>query len=270
MRQEVVMRDFWYDGDGVQLFAVEKGIGRVIVMLHGGGGDHRACLPVVAPLSARYRVITPDLRSSGRSRCADPLTWDRLADDVRALVDHVGAERAVVGGISMGAGAAIGFARRFPERTAGLVIVWPVYRGEELGFTEYQAAAFASLLPILARVPEEGVEAFRPLYQKAPGMEAYFDAMIGSLDLPSFIAMNQFMASGAQPFKSAADLESIALATLIVPGNDLMHAAEIANLYAARIPRCALIELSASADHGLRNAAIAAAIGDFCDRSAIW
>jgi 3-oxoadipate enol-lactonase len=270
VREEVVMQEFWYDGDGVQLHAVEDGRGPVVIMLHGGGGDHRACLPIVAPLSSRYRVITPDLRSSGRSRCADPLTWDRFADDVRALMDHIGARRAVVGGVSMGAGAALRFARRFPQRTAGLVMVWPVYGGEELGFTEYQAATFASLVPVLARVHEQGIEAFRPLYQESPAAEAYFDGMIGSLDLPSFIATNQFMASAAQPFASVAELESIAVPTLLVPGNDLMHPAEVSGLYAARIPRCATAEFSETADYESRNAATAAAIGDFCERSAIW
>ncbi len=264
------MQDFWYDGDGVQLYAVEEGRGPVVIMLHGGGGDHRACLPFVAPLISRYRVITPDLRSSGRSRCADPLTWDRLADDLSALMDQIGVERAVVGGISMGAGAALCFARRCPQRTAGLVIVWPVYRGEELGFTEYQAAEFASLVPILAKVGEQGIEAFRPLYQESPAAEAYFDGMIGSLDLPSFIATNQFMASGAQPFTSVAELESIAVPTLLVPGTDLMHPVEVSDLYAARIPQCITVKLSQTADYESRNAATAAAIGNFCERNAIW
>jgi 3-oxoadipate enol-lactonase len=263
------MRDLSHDVDGVQLYAVEEGSGRVIVMLHGGGGDHRACLPVVAPLSSGYRVITPDLRSSGRSRCPDPLTWDRLAEDVSALMDYVGAARAVVSGVSMGTGAAIRFAIRFPERTAGLVIVLPVYRGGELGFTEYQAATFASLVPILAKVADEGVEAFRPLYQ-ARGLEIYFDSMIGSLDLPSLVATHQFMAAGAQPFASVAELEAIAVPTLLAPGNDPMHAPEIAALYAAKIPRCTTVELSASDDYESRNGAIAAAIGDFCEQRAIW
>jgi len=264
------MRDFWYNADGVQLYAMQQGSGRVIVMLHGGGGDHRACLAVVAPLSTRYRVIVPDLRSSGRSWCADRLTWDRLADDVHALMDHIGAERAVVGGMSMGTGVALRFARRFPERTAGLVTLAPVYRGEELGLTEHQAAAFSSLGPILARARKEGVEAFRSLYQKSPAMEAYFDGMIGSLDLPSFIATNEFMASGAQPFASLADLESIAAPALLVPGSDPMHAPEISDLYAARMRRCATVDLSEKTDDQSRNAAIAAAIEDFCERSGVW
>jgi len=262
------MQDFWYDGDGVQLYAVEQGHGPTIIMLHGGGGDHRACLPVVAQLGTRYRVITPDLRSSGKSWCANPLAWDRLTDDVGALMDHVGAARAVVGGISLGAGAALRFALRCPDRTAGLIVVAPVYRGKELGFTERQAATFASLLPILARAADEGVEAFRPLYRER-GMETHFETMTGSLDVPSYIATNQFMASGAQPFASVADLESIAVPTLLVPGNDSVHAPEIGALYAAKTPRCTTIELSRSPDYDRRNAAIAAAIGDFCDRNAL-
>jgi 3-oxoadipate enol-lactonase len=264
------MQEFWYDADGVPLYAMQEGAGRAIVMLHGGGADHRACLAVVAPLSARYRVIAPDLRSSGRSWCADRLTWDRLADDVHALIDHIGAARAVVGGISMGSGVALRFALRFPERTAGLITLAPVYRGEVRGLTEYQAATFASLGPVLARAPKQGFEAFRPLYQKSPAMEAYFDAMIGSLDLASFIATNEFMASGAQPFASVADLESIAIPALLVRGSDPMHPPEISDLYAARMPRCATVDLSEKTDDESRNAAIARAIGDFCERSAVW
>jgi len=263
------MQDFWYDGGGVRLHAMQEGSGRVIVMLHGGGADHRACLPVVARLSAHYRVILPDLRGSGRSRCADPLTWDRLADDVSAVMDHIGAGHAVVGGISMGTGVALRFARRYPQRTAGLVTLAPVYRGEELGLTEYQAAMFALLGPILASARREGVEAFRPLYQKSSAMEAYFDGMIGSLDLASFIATNQFMASGAQPFRSVADLESIDVPALLAPGGDRMHPPEISDLYAARIRRCATIDLSEKTDDDSRNAAIAAAVGDFCGRCSL-
>ncbi|HEY4709848.1 MAG TPA: alpha/beta hydrolase [Candidatus Acidoferrales bacterium] len=264
------MQEFRYEAAGVRLYAKQQGSGRAIVMLHGGGADHRACLACVAPISARYHVVVPDLRGSGRSWCADQLTWDRLAEDVHGLLDHIGAGRAVVGGISMGSGVALRFARRFPERTAGLVALAPVYGGEELGFTRYQAATFASLGPVLARAPQEGIEAFRPLYQKSPAMEAYFDGMIGSLDLASFIATNQFMASGAQPFASARDLESIAAPALLVRGNDPMHPPEISDLYAARIVRCTTVDLSNKSDDENRNAAIAAAIEDFCERSAVW
>ncbi len=66
------MREIWFESGGVRLFAVEEGEGPEIVMLHGGMADHRAALPLIVPLGARHRVITPDLRSSGRSWSAAP------------------------------------------------------------------------------------------------------------------------------------------------------------------------------------------------------
>ena len=60
------MREFCVESDGVQLFVREDGSGPVILMLHGGMATHLASLPLVAPLVERYRIVTPDLRGSGR------------------------------------------------------------------------------------------------------------------------------------------------------------------------------------------------------------
>src|SRR5437667_61696 len=114
------MRELWVECDGVRLFSLEQGTGAVVVMLHGGMADHLAALPFVSPIAARYRVVTPDLRASGKSWWAGQLTFDRLADDVEQLLNRIGADRAVVGGVSSGSGVALRFALRHPERTAGL------------------------------------------------------------------------------------------------------------------------------------------------------
>ncbi len=45
------MREFSYEGDGVWLYAMEEGHGPAVIMLHGGGADHHAAWPFVAPLS---------------------------------------------------------------------------------------------------------------------------------------------------------------------------------------------------------------------------
>jgi pimeloyl-ACP methyl ester carboxylesterase len=94
------MREFWFESDGARLFATEDGNGSVIVMLHGGMANHESAVPLIAPLASRYRVIAPDLRGSGKSWSGAPLTFDRLADDVEALLNHIGVDRAVVGGVS--------------------------------------------------------------------------------------------------------------------------------------------------------------------------
>ncbi len=62
--------------------------GSVIVMLHGGGLDHRSLIPLAQRLADRYKVVLPDIRGYGRSVCTDPArhTWTQYADDIIALL----------------------------------------------------------------------------------------------------------------------------------------------------------------------------------------
>jgi len=79
---------------------------------------------VRAELARAYDLVTPDLRGWGAAPLReDPPSLDLLADDVAVELDRVGVERAVVGGTSLGGYVAMAFARRYPERLAGLVLV---------------------------------------------------------------------------------------------------------------------------------------------------
>lgn len=252
------MREFWFESGGVTLFAVEDGEGDVIVMLHGGMANHLAALPFIAPLSAKHRVIAPDLRGSGKSRSGAALTFDQLADDVAALLDHIGVRRAVVGGASGGSGVALHFAIRHPDRASGLVLVMPVYAGEERGYTDGQKAAFAAMDAVASRALEEGVQVLRPLYANLPpNVREKALAMIEEFDPASVVATSHFIASGAQPFASMADLKSLAVPVLLVRGDDPIHPAEVSDLYAANLPNCRVIQASP--------ADVAAAISAFCE-----
>jgi pimeloyl-ACP methyl ester carboxylesterase len=251
------MREFWFESNGVRLFAVEDGNGPVIVMLHGGMANHLAALPLVAPLSPGYRIITPDLRGSGKSWSGAPLTFDRLAEDLESLLNHIGIERAVVGGVSSGSGVALLFALRFPGRISGLVVVKPVYAGGDRGYTEQQKATFAMMDAVASRALDEGVQVLRPLYENLPPqMREKALAMIEGFDPASVVATSRFIASGAQPFATAAELKSLHVPTLLVRGDDLLHPSEVSDIYAANIPNCT-VEPAATVD-------IAAAIGALC------
>jgi pimeloyl-ACP methyl ester carboxylesterase len=253
------MREVWFEREGVRLFAVEDGVGRVLVMLHGGMANHLASLPLIVPLISRYRVIAPDLRGSGKSWSRGPLTFDQLADDVEALLDHIGADRAVVGGVSGGSGIALRFALRHRSRTAGLVVVKPVYGGEERGYTDQQKETFAMMDAVASRALSEGVQVLRPLYANLPPqVREKALAMVGGFDAASVVATSRFIASGAQPFASAADLRSLFVPTLLVRGDDAIHPAEISDLYADHIPNCTVAPAS--------TADVAASIGAFCDQ----
>jgi len=256
------MREFWFENSGKPLYAVEDGAGRPIIMLHGGLADHRACLPMVSPLSARFRVITPDLRASGRSRDPRPLDWAQLAKDVGALMDHLGLRKAVVGGVSGGTGAAVRFALDHPERVAGLVVVMPVYAGADQGLTEQQAAAFAMMERIGSRAPAEGVQVLRELFAGLPPeiREGAF-AMLNDFDAGSVAATARLLGSGAQPFDSVSELRALDVPTLLIPGNDPLHPTEVAERYFAHLTRC-------SREANAVNPA--PAIGEFCERDACW
>ena len=253
------MREVWFESGGVRLFAVEDGAGPALVMLHGGMASHVASLPLVLPLSSGYRVIAPDLRGNGKSVSGAPLTFDQLADDLVALLDHIGVDRAVVGGVSGGSGVALRFALRHPGRLTGLVLVKPVYAGEERGYTEQQKQTFAMMDAVASRALDEGVQVLRPLYANLPpDIREKALAMLEGFDAASVVATSHFIASGAQPFASAADLRSLAVPTLLIRGDDPLHPAEVSDLYAENIPGCTVM-LASTAD-------VAAEIGAFCDQ----
>ena len=76
-----------------------------------------------AALRATHRVVRFDNRGFGASPPADSLlTMERIADDGAALLDHLGLERAVVAGCSMGGYAAFAMVRRHVDRIRALVL----------------------------------------------------------------------------------------------------------------------------------------------------
>lgn len=256
------MREFWFSSEQTKLFAVEDGAGRPVVMLHGGLADHTAAWGLVAPLAARFHIVAPDLRASGKSWDARPLSWSRLADDLVALLDRLEAPRAVVGGVSGGTGVALRFALRRPERVAGLVLAMPVYAGAQRGLTEVQRMAFGLADALGRRAPAEGVGVLRPLYGNLPPeMREQALAMLDGFDAGSIAATTAFLAAGAQPFDDFAELRALAVPTLLQPGGDDLHPAAVAALYAEAIPGCRT--LAPGAD-------FAAALADFCDHDAQW
>jgi 3-oxoadipate enol-lactonase len=95
-----------------------------VVLAHGLLMDHSMFAPQVAGLGSGCRVITWDARCHGETETTDDAFsyWD-LADDLRGLLDHLGIERAVIGGVSQGGFVALRFALQHPERVAALILL---------------------------------------------------------------------------------------------------------------------------------------------------
>ena len=95
-----------------------------IVLAHGLLMDQEMFAPQIEARVPGSRIITWDARCHGQTETTnDPFTYWDLADDLRGLLDHLGIERAVIGGMGQGGFVALRFALKHPERVAGLILV---------------------------------------------------------------------------------------------------------------------------------------------------
>jgi 3-oxoadipate enol-lactonase len=100
-----------------------------VFLLHAGVGDRRLWDGQLEAFAERYRVVRPDLRGFGDS----PLPGGPFShvEDVRALLDHLGLDRAGVVGNSFGGKVALDLALAYPERVGALVLVASALSGWE-------------------------------------------------------------------------------------------------------------------------------------------
>lgn len=108
--------------DGARLWCATFGAGAPVILLHGGlGHSGNWGHQVPALVAAGYRTTVIDSRGHGRStRDTQPYTYERMAADVRAVMDAIGIERAACIGWSDGACIALTLAMQIPERVSGV------------------------------------------------------------------------------------------------------------------------------------------------------
>lgn len=196
------------------------GPGPCVLLTHGFSASARMWDPNLAALTERRRVLTWDLRGHGRSDAPDDpaLYSEALAvADMAALLEAVGVERAVVGGLSLGGYLSLAFHLQHPERVSALMLfdTGPGYRRSEPRDewnrrVERTAAAYqARALGAGSGAGEEGGAGERGrqagLALAARGIMAQRDARIID-SLPS-IAVPVLVLVGAldTPFLAAAD-----------------------------------------------------------------
>lgn len=95
----------------------------VLLLVHGFPLDGRMWSPQLDELAVVARVIAPDLRGFGESEVAPaPYSIEEMAGDCLDLVDALGVERFVLGGLSMGGYVALEILRQAPDRVQGLIL----------------------------------------------------------------------------------------------------------------------------------------------------
>jgi pimeloyl-ACP methyl ester carboxylesterase len=110
--------------NGINLYYETHGAGRPLILLHGGLGSGEMFGPILPALTGRHQVIAPDLQGHGRTADIDrPIDFRLMADDIAALIGHLGLERPDVVGYSLGGGVALQTAVRHPDLVGRLVAV---------------------------------------------------------------------------------------------------------------------------------------------------
>ena len=109
--------------NGVTLDYEITGSGRLIAFGHSLGMSGKIFEPIRPALENHGRVLTWDARGHGNSeRPAIGWTIEDLAADLRALIEHLREDRAVVAGLSMGGNTAIAYAVAYPDKLDGLIL----------------------------------------------------------------------------------------------------------------------------------------------------
>lgn len=110
-----------------ELFYAEEGEGEPLIFLHGNFNDHRIWSRQVPYFKDRFRVIRYGLRGYGQS--STPHNPFSHAEDLRALMEHLGLEKAHLVGSSMGGAVAIDFALAHPAQVLSLILAAPSVNG---------------------------------------------------------------------------------------------------------------------------------------------
>jgi len=111
--------------NGISLAYDETGTGSPLLLIHGFPLSRRMWRPQMNKLPrAGFRVIAPDLRGFGDSEAPEgPYSMDVFADDIIGLLDHLGIDQAVVGGMSMGGYVLFNLLERYPDRVNGAIFI---------------------------------------------------------------------------------------------------------------------------------------------------
>ena len=261
--------------DGHELTGEAAGEGVPVVLLHGVTATRRYVVHGSRLLErGGHRVVAYDARGHGESSPApEPTAYEYadLVDDLAAVLDHVGWERAALVGNSMGAATAMAFALARPERVSALVQVTPAYAGRpnERAFAEWDALADG--------LESGGVEGFLDAYD--PGADPEFHESILRFTrqrlerhrYPRAVADALRVVPRSAAWEGLEPLEGLDVPVLVVGSRDDAdpgHPLQVAQSYAERLPRAELlVEEEGRSPIAWQGAQLSRAIAGFLERA---
>jgi pimeloyl-ACP methyl ester carboxylesterase len=222
-----------------------------VALITGGRRGHDEFVPLATKLAnAGYRVVLHDRRNTGRSDVliegdvAEEILW---LDDLHELMKQLNALPCFVGGSSAGARTAMRFYVRFRNDVRGLLLMrvtggaFAANRLPEMYYGQFIKEAQKGGMAAVAATEQ---------YQERIAVNPQTRDRLMAMDPKQYVKvmqnwMEQFIASTKTEVfgMTDADLASISVPTIVIPGNDQTHASANGKLAASRIPGAVLHQL---------------------------
>ncbi len=236
--------------DGVRLHYEETGSGIPVIFVHEFAGDHRAWEAQMRHFGQRYRAIAYAARGYPPSDVPDDVikySQSRAADDIAAVLDHLGIDKAHVVGLSMGGFATLHFGFRHADRALSLCVAGCGY-GAERGQRDKFRAEVAAVATFL---DENGIAAFAAKYAYGPTRVQFenkdprgFDEFRRQLAEHSAVGARntQLGVQGERPslYDLGDQMTALSVPTLILTGDEDWPCLQPALLMKQMIPSAAL------------------------------
>lgn len=231
---------------GIDFHYNSMGSGPTVVLCHGLTGDLGAPQALVGELPG-HRLIVVDARAHGLTQplgAESDLNFAQFARDLRALLDHLEIDRAVVGGISMGAAIATRFAIDAPERVRGLVLIRPAWLDTPYPANLEPLVLAARLFEKHGPVHWQDIFERQRLFQVVQAREPeLIELLRHQFDTPQKIERRARLTRipGDCPLKVWREVFNLRSPAVVIGSeNDWLHPIEIADTWASRLPNSTL------------------------------
>jgi pimeloyl-ACP methyl ester carboxylesterase len=278
----------FYERDNLRLHYVCRGAAPspstlAIVFQHDLGKDLRQSSEFLVETrmcldDGRPTIVHADFRAHGESDAggADELTIESLAEDLIALLDHLRLDRAIVGGISLGAAVALRLAVRHPERCQAIVLCRPAWLDAKMNLVSRHAlAAVADLLAsddwrrsAASSLERSGIPHYigKVCPSAAQEIRAHVQSVLARPDSRQAAIDRLRGLPNSRTLDDAGELVRVRCPALILATHDdPLHPFDYATKLAAALPLSHLVELAPVSPHdcGAHGTAVDRAIGDF-------
>ena len=236
---------------GVALAGEQGGEGTPVVLLHGlTATRHYVVMGSRLLERSGHRVLAYDARGHGASSAAPSAAdygYELLADDLEAVLDAAGVQRAVLAGASMGAHAAVRLALTRPERVAALALITPSFHPH----SPRDERELASWDALARGLREGGVEGFVRAYDLDAVPQAWRETVekvlrqrLGAHEHPLAVADALEVVPRSRPFERFDELTAVDAPTVVVGSRDEAdpgHPLAVAERYAEAIAGATLV-----------------------------